>query len=44
MGKVIKLIGHDNELYQEFVGFTTQCISELEEMLESLDQWVIDIF
>jgi hypothetical protein len=43
MGKVIELRVRDNKLYQEFVGFTTQYISELEERLESLDQWVIDI-
>ena len=44
MGKVSKLIGHDNELYRDFFGLTTQNISTLEEMLESLDQGVNDIF
>jgi hypothetical protein len=44
MGKVTKLIGHDNELYHDFFGLTTQNISTLEEMLESLDQGVNDIF
>jgi hypothetical protein len=43
MGKVIKFITSDNKLYQEFVGFSTYCISELVERLESLDQWEIDI-
>jgi hypothetical protein len=43
MDKVVKLRAHDIECYQEFVGFTTQHISGLEERLESLDQWVTDI-
>jgi hypothetical protein len=43
MGKFIELKVCNNKVYQEFVGFTTQHINELEERLESLDQRVIDI-
>ena len=43
MDKMIELKARDIKLYQEFVGFTTKHISELEERLESLDRWVIDI-
>jgi uncharacterized protein (DUF342 family) len=37
-------ISRDNELYHEFVSFSTQCIDTLEEKLKSLDQFVDDIF
>lgn len=42
--KVAKLRSRYNELYHEFVSFTTQCITTLEERLTSLNQWVDFIF
>lgn len=44
IGKVAELRLKDNELYHEFVSFTTQCINTLEERITSLNQWADDIF
>jgi len=44
IGKVAEFKTRENELYHEFVSFSTQCIDTLKEKLTSQDKFMDDIF